>query len=614
MNKYIQTSQVTQVKTYRSPQSVVPKHLYFDGSTGTYPAKNSGEWIIYHGHINPAELSLTNYNVNDVWIFEEPKPAKIVQWLPNSQSFASVSSGQPTNTRYKIMSLGGVATEYRDVSVLMSSLEGIQFFGETGADGSNLITLNGSALLTSWSLVGGYYECLASARLNQTISSTETSAYYVSAKSATAVSQVETLYSDDIPLIPQTAKVNVLTNNDFYWDGTKVYVLFNPAAKKMEFTKYDAAFYSSLWAGGNTTSSDSVSCAVISNLNITKYGGNNLISAIGSRNMKYTTGKPYANGTQQWGWLIQNCNAYLNRGNGIHLFSKSTIRNCKSYNNGAKGICGNSDITDTYLPNVYGYVRGNTVYQNNFAGYTNTGGNATSGNIKITNFSKLKVEGNNIYRGGKSFYGDYLCDGLWFDVYCNNIQVRNNRLIGNVGNGFTYELCNDLVFEYNFIHSNLDRWQVAHSTSYNCIYQFNTIYGNLIGEQNDPSNGTLNQRTFGLIYSDTRGISNNINTQFRNNQVYFGLEGTNEGCYGIVNELLYYQGTFTPASPTDAQKYSYTVAQNIVYTNNSYYKRTSNTNGKNFVAWAPSTISRKTLAEMQTLGYEIGSTMTTLNF
>ena len=140
------------------------------------------------------------------------------------------------------------------------------------------------------------------------------------------------------------------------------------------------------------------------------------------------------------------------------------------------------------------------------------------------------------------------------------------------------------------------------------------IYVRNVGEQSDPSNGVLTKSAFAMIENNSRIVQNPINTVFENNSVYFGLENDNEGCFSPVTQQLYYQGTFTPPAPTDAEKYSYTVAQGVIFRNNSYYKRSVNTNGKNFIAWANGTIQRKTLAEQQALGYEVGSTITTVNF
>jgi hypothetical protein len=623
MAKYVQTTAgITEVFQRPSTSTQTKRVLYLNALDTTYPVKTVGELVVYVGHIKPSELGIVMDN-GDVWKQDVTRPAEIVDWLPNSQTFASVSSGKATNTRYRIMSVGGVATEYRDVNINLASKEGIQFFGETGVNGVNLITLNGSTLLTSWSLVGGYYECAASSIINQNvIAGMESSAAYDSSRNTSAYSfnQIETLYKDDVPLIGKSSKVNVLANNEFYFDGVKVYVLFNPTANKMEFTKYDTFVHCGLYAGGATTSSDCASNVVISNLNITKYGGNIFGSVVGNRNFSYSSGKAYASGTPMFGWVLQYINSYNNRGAGLFFMTKGTIRYCKSYQNGANGVISSiGAATDTSLSgSVYGYIYGNTVFENNFSGYTNAGASGVAGGLKLTECIGIKVYDNNIYRNGKSIFGDYPTDGLWFDVNVAFAEVKYNRIIGNVGVGFTYEICNDLVCEDNFIHSNTGSWQMVISTCPNIAIRRNKIYGILKGEQSQPASTTFSHRLIGFLHATSRSGSQPLltsNVLFEDNDLYFGLENTNEGVFGSVVEY-WFQGTFTPASPTLQQIADFMrITQNMIFRNNRYHTKTLDTTKLHFSYWTSSIgILRETLATWQGRGLDIGSTVDTITF
>lgn len=612
--EYVRTSGLTEANPILLNNNANRRVIWFNSTTGTYPAKSVGEKTEYRGHINPAELSLANYNAGDTWVFDITLPAKTVTWRPDLVSWATVSAGQPTNTRYVIQSNGGVATEYRDVNIGLLSLEGAQFFGETGTNGQNLVTLNGSVLIptVNWAFVGGYYEATATAITNQNIlASTESAtAYYDASKATTAYNQIETLYVDNVPLVPQTSKANVLTNNDFFWDGAKVYVLFNPSGKKMEFTKYDTFLYASLWAGGNSTSSNASSNVVVSNLNITKYGGNSLVSPIGGRQMLYAAAKAYPAGTSTtWGWVVQNVNSYLNRGAGIFLFPKGTVRNCKSYQNGANGVVGNNNSADTYLPNVSGYLQNNAIYQNNWAGYTNSGGNSTAAGVKITRQRNVKSNGNHIYENGNSLQGNFPTDGLWFDVNCVNAEAKRNRIVANRGVGITYEICDIFLCENNFVHSNLGDWQILVSTSSNCIIRNNTVYANFPAETASPTGGQMTKRLVGIVHSSTRSPYISINETVENNRFYMGLENSDVGIKSLVNEYWWQGSTFTPVAATQAQLASYMITNNIIFRNNQYFVRTADNDLRHFLIWTNGTIGRSTLATMQGLGIETGSTI-----
>lgn len=597
-------------------QTQVRKTLYFDGAKGTYPAKTVGKKVVYVGHISPFEMPV-GAEVGDEWLFGAAKPAKIVDWRPDSQTFASISALQPTNTRYRIMSIGGRPTAYRNININLLSREGLQLFGEIDPNGNNLITLNGSELLNGWALVGdNMYKARAEAIRNKNvIASTESAEVYVPEKFATASNQIETLFVDDVPLVPMLTQAEVINSTQFYWSGTEVFINFNPQGRKMEWIKYDSFIYCGLWAGGSTTSANATSNVVISNLNICKYGGNTFASPVGSRTMLYSAGGAYASGTAQWGWLVQNCNSYSNRGNGLYLFPKSTVKNCKSYANGCKGIHGNGSLSDDYLPNVFAYVIGNIIFENNFAGYTSKGGGGTAAGLKITKIRNMKVEGNSIYRNGISYYGTYSTDGLWFDVNCTGVEVRNNRIIGNAGSGFVFEISDGLLFENNLVQSNLGSWEVLISSSPNVIVRKNKIYGYVLGENSAPSTKKFGHRILGLLHATNRTGSQPLlikNVLVENNNFYFGIENTIIGVHSSVIEY-WFQGKFAPENPTQTQLSAFMMLQGVKFKSNQYFTKNVDKDKKHFLIWNTTT-ERKTLAEMQVLGLEKGSTITTAIF
>jgi len=592
--------------------------IYLNALNSTYPTKTAA-LATYVGHINPVDLGIV-LSPEDVWEQDITIPAETVNWLPNSQTFTSVSAGKATNTRYRIMSIGGVATEYRDININLQSREGVQFFGECGVNGVNLITLNGSSVLAAWSLVAGYYECSANTITNQNVvAAMENSASYVAERNsaAFAFNQVETLFKDDVPLVAKTSKVNVLNDTEFYFDGAKVYVLFNPASLKMEFTKYDTAFHCGLYASGATTSADSTSNVVISNLNITKYGGNIFSSPLGSRNLVYTAAKAYASGTPMFGWVIQYVNSFNNRGNGITYMTKGTVRFCKSYRNGATGVTSSiGSSTDTSLTtNVYGHIYGNDVFENNFAGYTNAGASGVAGGLKLTKCIGVKVYDNSIYRNGVSIHGNYPTDGLWFDVNMSFVEARRNRIHANIGIGLTYEISSNLICEDNLIYDNRGSWQMLISSSPNIQIRRNTVYGIFRGEQAQLPSTTFNHRLVGFLHDLSRTGSQPLltrNVTFENNNIYFGLENTNEGIFASVIEY-WFQGAFTPVSPTLQQIGDFMIAQNMLFRNNSYFTKALDISKLHFSYWN-TTILRETLSTWQSRGIEIGSTLSTITF
>jgi hypothetical protein len=369
------------------------------------------------------------------------------------------------------------------------------FLGACGA------TLNGSALLSSWTQVTGAYYEATGVPIQSAIDTRkgECDPLHLLCEG------VQDLYFDDAPLVP-VASESALARGKWYFDraNSKVYLHDNPAGHSVEIGLASAAY-------GNTDYH--VTGVTIKNLIVEKFAPEGQNAAIGNQ-------FPGRN------WLIENNEVRFNHGAGINLGSSSKGIGNYVHDNGQKGIGGGTVDGDLVVNNEISF--------NNYAGYDcqwDCGGMKFGGGT-----TNLTVIGNYVHDNlGYSLQGNSGAPGLWCDVDCGEapggiragIVFANNYVANNGGSGIFCEISHYCsIFDNIVVNNGLqNKWGWGQGIAINET-DYATVYGNIVTGSHIGIGGVQQDRgrgPFGTYEITNLNVHDNVVTLTAGSQMAAGL-------------------------------------------------------------------------------------------
>jgi hypothetical protein len=420
---------------------------------------------------------------------------------------------------------------------------------------------NGSAIMTGWVAAGSYY----------TLTGVTNGDYFDSrggiCQSGTLCGYSSNLYMDQKPLTRISSQSTCststgMTTGQYYYNTSTHFLCMydNPASHVMEMS--DSTYPCAICSTGATPK---INWVTIKGLTVQMYATEFQFGAIGGQ-------------TPGQGWDVENCIIQLNHATGITLTS-GVIRNNLITNNGCDGYELGIGL---YEYPVGGVLWGNEISFNNWAGYA-YGYGAGGGKIQGT------VNSDAEYNYSHDNYGP----GLWWDQYNVGARVCNNVVINNAYHGIQYEIsyggliCNNVVQNNGTISGSAG---IFVSTSSTTEVFANHVYAN------------SNAATVQINCDPSRGL---------------GPDGLPLVCYGAYihdNDLTSwttnnYNASIQAAYGTPLQALALNQFANV-WTNNHYHM--SSTGGNTLYTVNNVTYTYYTLAQTQAFGFDLGSTIDTV--
>lgn len=267
--------------------------------------------------------------------------------------------------------------------------------------GEGQTVLNGSRLLTTFSLEEGYWVASGQVQVGRK--------HGECTKTVPACNLPEGLFIDDQPLVQVLTRESVEPGR-FYFDHarSRIYFADDPTGRKVEATVAAFAFESR------------ASNVVIRNVIIEKYASVAEKGAIQAQ--------------EAVEWIVENCDVRLNSGAGIAVGTGSRVRGSNIHHNGQIGITGaGRDVL----------IEGNQVWANNIRGFSSSW---EAGGVKIALGDGVVFRGNHIH--------DNFGPGLWCDINCRNVVYENNIVERNHGAGIFHEISFNAVIRNNIVRHN----------------------------------------------------------------------------------------------------------------------------------------------------------------
>jgi hypothetical protein len=423
--------------------------VYYNGKTGTYPARPAtSQKVRYIGQVSPAEIGANGFRLGyDIWTIDAVKPTVTIDI--NAGNIATLqtlinNSSNAVTTRFFFRA--SVPTTYRDISLNCSAKEGIQFVGETDAQGRNLVTFNGSTLLTSWTLDAGKYRHSVT---GLTTFTDPLDSVFCETGFRCHIEQL--VYRNHKPLIPVSSVALVNDSTKFFFDSSlgRVWISTNPSGATLEYAQYKSAIHCGVTAANYPNATSNV---VVKNLNFEKYTGNTTVGVVGGRGYIYTTGFAYPSGTAVFGWLVMNCNFNLNRGTSIFLHSRGTAIGNNITDTGITSVTSTYPATRSgYNPTSYTNILNNVITADGWAGVSSGYHNG----LKVVSQRKVKIKGNIVKYSGLGFW-NRPCKtySIWYDYNDDGI-CENNYIYNSYGAPLHIEASNNTLVQGNIVYDNV---------------------------------------------------------------------------------------------------------------------------------------------------------------
>lgn len=314
-------------------------------------------------------------------------PASFIDIEPGTD-IQGVVDAHPAGTAYRLK-----AGIYRNQSV--APKPGDTFAGEVGT------ILNGSTLLTDWTVDGGLWR--------QDGINAPLATLGWPCRAGFICNPREDIYFNDDPL-RRVATVDDVVSGTFATatDPDVVWIADDPTAQMVEIGTTGQAF------GGSQ-----IEDVTIRNLTVEKYA------------TKVQKGAIHHSGS----WLILNVTARLNHGSGMAGSGNDLILNSIFNDNGQIGITLNSGNG--------GIVWGNEIARNNYAGVEPEW---EAGGTKFVKTIGLIVRNNCVH--------DNEGHGLWVDIDNIGTLIEGNIVFGNDRDGIKYEISYDGIIRANYVFGN----------------------------------------------------------------------------------------------------------------------------------------------------------------
>lgn len=319
-----------------------------NNNEGGYTPPSTDCPIEYIGWVNPLVFGIT-MKPNDIWTFHTKLPFvnEIEVTTADTANLQTIINNAPNYTRIIFRANGGLPTTYNVRQVLRPSGEKIvHLFGEKDSLGRNLITIDPTVQITSWTPSGALWVTT----LPNNPASVEP-VDYVTQDNGYFYDLPFNLIIDGVPFDPvaDTATVQADPNNKFYYNDTtrELWIGINPSGRTILWSD-SFTFFSSGSLG--TESSNPADNCILEGFNLICFGGSNQHgSVLGGRIGFWGASKNYR---PMLRWVYKDINVDWCRSGALRGKFGSHIINCKVTNSGS-GVVTAGQIGQTSWDNGF---------------------------------------------------------------------------------------------------------------------------------------------------------------------------------------------------------------------------------------------------------------------
>jgi len=537
-----------------------------NNNEGGYPTVSNDVPIEYVGWVNPLVFNIT-MKPNDIWTFHTRLPFVNEIEITKADEFnvQNIIDSAPNYTRIIFKSNGGNPTIYKTANLKPNNGKIIHLFGEKDSLGNNLITIDTSLQLTSWTVSGGLWVTTLSSNPN----SVEQPPNYTAVWDGYYYDLPFHLEVDGIPFDP-VASTTEVTNNPgekFYYNNTtkELYIGINPTGKTILWAR-DFTFFSS--GGIIPHSSNAADNCIVEGFNITRLGGSNQSgSAVGGPLGRWDASK---NHRPMLRWVYKDLNVFLCRSGSLrNKFGSHTV-NCRVTNCGV-GVVTAGQISQTSWDNGFNQsaINVNEIstinYFGSYCGWSHAEGSLARKLNRVWQTLHLDCVS---FRQGYCSYKTLLSSvcGEWFDN-CYYATLKRCKYIEAYSNGIFVEISHYVKVE--------DCEIIECDNSMTSLDNGGGIY-------NSSSNYTEYRRNLFICRST------NVGTRVRPIHIHQDDRGT--GYLGewrskfvtFENNIIRYLGTNGRLQVNSARadspnpSYKAYVSGEVIIRNNTYYGATGN--------------------------------------